>query len=134
MTRRRAELTLWVEARSELRLFDRTTRSVRLTEAGSALLDAARRAVAAADEAADTARRIAAGDVRRPLRVDVSSAGLETGARILRRLRRDHTELAVEQVELGVARASARARRQARRRPRARRPASAWHRVSRHPP
>jgi DNA-binding transcriptional LysR family regulator len=94
-----------LEARSALQLFDRNTRSVRLTEAGSALLDAARRAVAAADEAADVARRIAAGDLRRPLRVDVSSAGLETGARILRRLRLERPELAVEEVEYGVARA-----------------------------
>jgi DNA-binding transcriptional LysR family regulator len=92
------------EAHSALQLFDRTTRSVRLTDAGSALLDAARRAVAAADEAADAARRISAGELRRPLRVDVSSAGLETGARILRRLHRDHPELAVEQAEVGVAR------------------------------
>jgi DNA-binding transcriptional LysR family regulator len=86
-----------------VRLLERTTRSVALTAAGEALLGSARRSLAAADDAAAAARR-AGGGGRRPLRVDVSSAGLRTPAALLRRLRRDHPDLPVHQVENGVAR------------------------------
>ena len=44
------------------RLFDRTTRSVALTPAGAAFLEDARKLLAHADRATDSARRIAAGE------------------------------------------------------------------------
>jgi DNA-binding transcriptional LysR family regulator len=80
-------------------LFERAARPVELTRAGEAMLAAARRSVAAADEAFDTARGATAS-----LRVDLSSGGLETGALIVRRLRRTRPEVAIEQVEVGVRR------------------------------
>jgi DNA-binding transcriptional LysR family regulator len=80
-------------------LFDRAARPVELTAAGEAMLAAARRSVTAADEAFDTARG-ATGS----LRVDISSGGLETGALIVRRLRRTRPDVAIEQVEVGVRR------------------------------
>ncbi len=83
-------------------LFERTTRSVTLTEAGRAMLPAARRALAAAAEAVAAAQ--AAAGTSGPLRTDISSGGIETGAIVLRRMRREHPELAVEQVEHGVPR------------------------------
>jgi DNA-binding transcriptional LysR family regulator len=86
------------------KLLDRTTRSVTLTAAGAAMLPAARRAIAAADDAVAQARRAARGEPLRRLRIDISSWGLETGALILRRLRRDHPDLPVDQVEEGVPR------------------------------
>ena len=86
-------------------LFER--RPVALTAAGEAMLPAARRAVAAADEAAGAAR----GDPLPRLRVDISSGSLQTGALIVREMRRRHPELAIEQVEVGVRRALAMLRR-----------------------
>ena len=44
------------------KLFDRTTRSVSLTPAGASLLADARKLLARSEQAADTARRIAAGE------------------------------------------------------------------------
>lgn len=44
-------------------LFERSTREVRLTEAGGAFLDGARRAVAEADAAVDAAKRAGSGEV-----------------------------------------------------------------------
>jgi DNA-binding transcriptional LysR family regulator len=82
-------------------LFDRSVRPVALTAAGEAMLAAARRSVAAADQAFDAVRRSAGEDGAR-LRVDISSGGLETGAAIVRELRREHPEVAIEQVEVGV--------------------------------
>lgn len=90
-----------LESRTGAQLFERRGRSVTLTAAGEAMLPGGRRALAAADAAVDAARE---GTGQAPLRVDVSSAGIETGALILRALRRDHRELAVEQTEVGVAR------------------------------
>jgi DNA-binding transcriptional LysR family regulator len=84
-------------------LVRRSTRSVALTEAGAALLPAARRSVAAADQAVVAARRAHAGP-RAALRVDVSSSGLETGALLLGRLRDEHPEVAVHETEVGVER------------------------------
>jgi DNA-binding transcriptional LysR family regulator len=86
------------------KLFERTTRTVRLTAAGAAMLAAARRSIAAADDALAQARRAARGEPLQRLRIDISSAGLETGALVLRRLRRDHPDLPVDQVEEGVPR------------------------------
>ncbi|MFC6937228.1 LysR family transcriptional regulator [Actinomadura yumaensis] len=85
-------------------LFERTTRSVRLTPAGEAMLGWARRSAAAADEAVGAARRAADGDRPRPLRLDLSATSLRTAAKILRRLRHDHPELPVELTEDGVPR------------------------------
>lgn len=86
------------------RLFERTSRSVALTLAGEAMVVHARRAAAAADDAFDAAQRAERGDLARPLRVDISSGGIETGAAIVRRLRETRPEIAVHQVEVGVAR------------------------------
>jgi DNA-binding transcriptional LysR family regulator len=87
-----------------VRLLDRTTRSVELTAAGEALLASAKRSIAAVEEAIQDARRAARDARPQPLRVDVSSASLLTGARILRRLRHEHPDLPVQQVEDGVPR------------------------------
>jgi DNA-binding transcriptional LysR family regulator len=84
-------------------LVRRSTRSVALTDAGTALLAGARRAVSAADQAVVAARRAHAGP-RAVLRVDVSSSGLETGALLLDRLRDAHSEVAVHETEVGVER------------------------------
>ena len=81
-----------------LRLFERTTRRVELTDAGERMLDQARRAVRTADRAFAIAR----DEDRGALRVDVSSSSLETGAVILERLRRSAPDLRIEQVERGV--------------------------------
>src|SRR4029450_10853328 len=70
---------------------------------GEALSASGRRSIAAADQAFDAARQ-AEGGRRAPLRIDVSSGGIETGAAIVRRLRRTRPELAIEQVEVGVRR------------------------------
>lgn len=87
-----------------VRLLDRTTRSVELTAAGEALLASAKRSIAAVEEAIQDARRAARDARPQPLRMDVSSASLLTGARILRRLRHEHPDLSVQQVEDGVPR------------------------------
>jgi DNA-binding transcriptional LysR family regulator len=85
-------------------LFDRTTRPLEVTPAGEAMLAAAQRSIAAADEAFDVARGAGRRGAAAPLRVDISSGGIETGAAIVRRLRRTRPEVAVEQVEVGVRR------------------------------
>src|SRR6266496_3211703 len=59
-----------------VRLFERTTRSVRLTAAGEAMLVWARRSTVAADEAVTAARRAESGDALRPLRLDLSATSL----------------------------------------------------------
>lgn len=84
-------------------LFTRTTRSVELTPAGAAMLGSAAQAASAADDATEIARRVGRGEASHPLRVDISSGGLETGATLVRRLRREQPELVVEQAEHGVA-------------------------------
>jgi DNA-binding transcriptional LysR family regulator len=53
-----------------VRLFDRTTRTVRLTASGDALYGSAKRSIQVAEQAFDTARRAAHGDRDRPPRVD----------------------------------------------------------------
>jgi DNA-binding transcriptional LysR family regulator len=85
-------------------LFARTTRSVRLTAAGEAMLAAARRSTAAADEAFDSARRAHRGEVGRPLRIEIGSGALQTAVQITRRARLDHPHLAMRQSSLGVMR------------------------------
>jgi DNA-binding transcriptional LysR family regulator len=87
-----------------VKLFDRTTRSVTLTAAGKAMLASARQAIAAADTAVADAQRTARGEPVRRLRIDISSGGLQTGALMVQRLRHDHPNLPVDQVEDGVPR------------------------------
>jgi DNA-binding transcriptional LysR family regulator len=93
-----------LEAELGVLLFERTPRSVGLTPAGEAMLAAARRSVAAADEAFDTARRAQRGVVSRPLRIELSSGSLLTATQLARRARRDHPELAMRQTSLGIMR------------------------------
>ena len=88
-----------LERELDTRLLERTTRSVRLTPAGEALLASGRRSLNAVSAAFEEARRTGA-----QLRVDVSSSGLRTGAEILRTMRRRHPGIAVRQVEEGVPR------------------------------
>jgi DNA-binding transcriptional LysR family regulator len=93
-----------LERRLGVRLFARHARGVEPTRAGRAMLPAALRALAAAGEAADAARTAsAAGELS--VRVDISSGGIETGALIVRRLRSERPDVAVHEVEVGVARA-----------------------------
>jgi DNA-binding transcriptional LysR family regulator len=89
-----------LESELGVRLFERSTRRVRLTGAGERMLDHARLAVRNADASFADAR----SDRSRPLRVDLSSSGLQTGAMILERLRGSAPEIAVTQVEHGVGR------------------------------
>jgi DNA-binding transcriptional LysR family regulator len=92
-----------LEERLGARVFERGPRALALTPAGEALLAPARRTLAAADEAFSAARG-AFSDGAPPLRVDISSGGIETGALILRRLRSDDPEVRIEQFEVGLPR------------------------------
>jgi len=96
-----SRLVAQLERELGVRVFERTTRSVALTPAGEAMLGPARRALAAVAEAAAAAR--APEHAVREIRVDVSSTGLETGAAVVRALRRAHPDVAVREVEVGVA-------------------------------
>lgn len=84
-------------------LFERTTRAISLTAAGMVLLPEARRLLEDAERTFDAARHAARGTIT-PLRVDISSGGIETGALILRRLRADRPDLPIEQAETGLRR------------------------------
>jgi len=96
-----SRLVAQLERELGVRLFDRTTRSVALTISGRAMLEPARQAVGAAADAVAAARDPAPETVE--VRVDVSSSGLDTGARIVDALRRAHPEVLVHEVEVGVA-------------------------------
>ena len=96
-----SRLVAQLERELGVRLFDRTTRSVALTISGRAMLEPARQAVGAAADAAAAARDPAPETVE--VRVDVSSTGLDTGARVVDALRRAHPEVLVHEVEVGVA-------------------------------
>jgi DNA-binding transcriptional LysR family regulator len=98
-----------LEAELGVLLFERTPRSVRLAPAGEAMLPAARRSAAAADEAFDAARRAQRGEVNRPVRIEFGSGSLLTATQLARRARRDHPELALRQTSLGVMRGIRRA-------------------------
>ncbi|KAB8186485.1 LysR family transcriptional regulator [Microbispora catharanthi] len=87
-----------------VKLFERTTRSVRLTSAGQAMLGPARQSIAAAEDALKTAQRAGSGGYQRSLRVDISSSGLQTGAVLLRHFRQLHPQIPVLQIEEGVTR------------------------------
>lgn len=93
-----------LEQKVGVKLFERTTRSVRLTPAGEAMLDPAKKAIATAEEALNAARRAGRGEYQRPLRMDISSSGLQTGAVIMRHFRRQFPQIPVRQVEDGVSR------------------------------
>lgn len=95
-----SRLVAQLERELGVRLFDRTTRTVRLTPPGEAMLAPARRALAGVAEAA-AAARAPAGAVTE-IRVDVSSTGLETGSLIVEALRRAHPDVLVHEVEVGV--------------------------------
>ncbi|GAB3434953.1 LysR family transcriptional regulator [Flindersiella endophytica] len=86
----------------EVRLLERTTRSVALTDAGRELLSSSRRIITTIDDAVSTVRRVDRGERFRTLRVDISSGGLQTGALVLRRLRQDQPDIEIHQVEKGV--------------------------------
>ena len=82
-------------------LFERTTREVRLTTAGVAMLPRAHealRAVAAAVEAATGAGQPV------ELVIDISSGGIATGAVLVDEMRTRHPDVPVHQIEVGVAR------------------------------
>jgi len=87
-----------LEALLGIKLFERTTRSVRLTNAGAAWLPYAREALATADRAAEAARDLAAGRAGR-LRVGLAAtAALDLTPRLLRAFaeRFPLVELAIE--------------------------------------
>src|SRR5262249_41019563 len=74
-------------------LFERTSREVRLTESGVALLDGARRTLAEAEAAFTAARRAAAGEVG-SLRIGYNwRAGFETLPALGQALRRAHPDV-----------------------------------------
>src|SRR5437899_1289425 len=74
-------------------LFSRTSREVKLTDAGRAFLDGARRTLAEADRAVQDAKRTGAGELGR-LRLGFSwSMRFETLPAIGRALRRDHPDV-----------------------------------------
>jgi DNA-binding transcriptional LysR family regulator len=82
----------------------RTTREVRLTEAGSAFLDGARRTLAELDRARSDAQRAAAGETGQ-LRVGFSwSARFETLPAIGRRFRASHPDVSLLTEEMWNAR------------------------------
>lgn len=87
-----------------VRLLDRTTRTVELTAAGQALLASAMRSIATVEDSFAEARQAGRNGLTRPLRVDLSSAGLRTPAMILRRMRRDHPRVPLHLLEDGVPR------------------------------
>lgn len=79
-----------LEAEIGVRLFDRSTRSVALTDAGEAWLPHARAALAAVDRADEAARDLAEGRVGR-LRVGLAAtAALELTPRLLRAFAQRH--------------------------------------------
>jgi DNA-binding transcriptional LysR family regulator len=71
-----------------VQLFERTSRRVRLTDAGAAFIAEARRTLASADRATDAARRAARGETGRLAIGYVSSASYELLPAILRGFRR----------------------------------------------
>ena len=95
-----------LEERVGARLFERMPRGLTLTATGEALLAPAERALDAAREAFAVVREAAGSRATAPLRADISSGGIETGALIIRRLRREHPGIPIELTEVGMARGS----------------------------
>src|SRR5262249_7447723 len=85
-------------------LFERTTRSVSLTPAGEAMLEAARRSTAAADEAFQAARLADRGEYAQTVRIEMGSGVLQTAAQLAERVRRDHPSLPLQYTSMGVMR------------------------------
>ena len=77
-----------LEAEIGVRLFDRTSRRVGLTEAGAAFVAEARRTLASAERAVDAARRTARGETGRLAIGYIGSASYEILPPILRAFRR----------------------------------------------
>lgn len=89
-----------LEERLAVRLLERTSRSVSLTEAGSAFLTSARKLLADLDRAVDEARRIG-GDARRRLVVGyVEYMNLPFLGPAMRALRERHPDAEVEHREM----------------------------------
>lgn len=82
-------------------LFERTTREVRLTPAGAAMLPRAKEALHAVSAAVEAATGVVAPS---ELVVDISSGGIATGATIVNEMRVSHPDVALHQVEVGVVR------------------------------
>ena len=83
------------EERIGVRLFDRTTRSVRLTAAGRALMERAPALLADLDEAVEAARRAARGETGQ-LTVGIAATGpLDVTPRLLRDFTRERPEVAI---------------------------------------
>lgn len=90
-----------LEARIGTPLFARTTRQVRLTAAGEALLPQARAAIAAMEAGAEAARRAGgAGDVLSVALFPLAST--ELGGRILRRFAAEHPHTTLDVAPLGM--------------------------------
>lgn len=83
-----------------VRLFERTTRQVRLTPAGEAFVAEARAALAHAERAVEAARRVGRGDAGRLALGFVGSAANLTLPRALRRFRARYPGVQVELREL----------------------------------
>jgi LysR family transcriptional regulator, benzoate and cis,cis-muconate-responsive activator of ben and cat genes len=84
-----------LESQLGVRLLERTTRSVRLTDAGRAVHDLGPAALAALEEVWETARRAGRGEVGR-LRVAYSpSVGYDTAPRLVEALRARHPGIEV---------------------------------------
>lgn len=88
-----------LEAELRLKLFDRTSRKVRLTEAGAALLGPARTALKSGRAFRETARRLAESSRPRLQAGVLPSIGAYFMPRLRERLRRDHADLSVGLVE-----------------------------------
>lgn len=87
-----------------VQLLTRTTRQVSLTDAGTVLLDDARRLLHEADMAVGRARRAASGDLGRLALGFVDSAAFTLLPRLLRRFAAHHPEVIIELRELSTER------------------------------
>lgn len=89
-----------LEAELGVTLLERSSRRVRLTEAGDVFLGRARRALEAADKAVSEARRAAGGELGRLTVGFMSSAMLPTFPPILRRFRDDRPDVEIAFVQM----------------------------------
>jgi DNA-binding transcriptional LysR family regulator len=92
-----------LEATLGLRLFERTTRKVELTDAGAVLLREARRTLRQADHAVDAARRAAAGETGRLAIGFLSSTTNYVMPPVLRAFRERYPDVEVQAEDLAVA-------------------------------
>lgn len=82
-----------LETELEVRLFDRTSRGVRLTEAGQLLLEEARRILAQVEQTASAVRRAGNGETGRITLAFVPSASNEVLPEVLKRFRAGFPEV-----------------------------------------